>query len=235
MSGHGAAQVCSQSRWKPSSIGPVFALPRCLKLLDELILLRDVAMHQRREPPDRRVSNTENAEIHEERVTNFYMSHRDLAADTPMPYGGTLAMTRLLEVPIGRSRELNNRRLIMNTLSIRASPAFRYMSALRLSSISSLAVSQVMALCGSFIVGNGCSIHSSCHLPIGCLSSMRSLHHPSGDFLVVIADIFWQGQSKSPPFLFGFQQDFLSLVNRLVLGIVDNKCIRETSVHLLPE
>ena len=73
------------------------AAPRCLKLLDELILLPDVAMHQRREPPDRRMSNTENAEIHEEGVTNFYLSHRDLAADTPMPYGGTLAMTRLLE------------------------------------------------------------------------------------------------------------------------------------------
>ena len=42
------------------------ASPRYLKLLDELILLRDVAMHQHREPPDSRVSNTENAEIHEE-------------------------------------------------------------------------------------------------------------------------------------------------------------------------
>ena len=73
------------------------ASPRCLKLLDELILLRDVAMHQRREPPNRRVSNTENAEIHEEGVTNLYLTQRDLAEDTPMPYGGTLAMTRLLD------------------------------------------------------------------------------------------------------------------------------------------
>ena len=46
MSGHGVARVCSQSRWKPSSIGPCVASPRCLKLLDELILLRDVAMHR---------------------------------------------------------------------------------------------------------------------------------------------------------------------------------------------
>ena len=73
------------------------ASPRCLKLLDELILLRDLAMHQRREPPDRRVRNTVNAEIHEEGVTNLYLTHRDLAEDTPMPYGGTLAMTRLLD------------------------------------------------------------------------------------------------------------------------------------------
>ena len=73
------------------------AAPRCLKLLDELILLRDVAMHQRREPPDSRASNTENAGIHEERVTNLYLTHRDLAEDTPMPYGGTLAMTQLLD------------------------------------------------------------------------------------------------------------------------------------------
>ncbi len=71
--------------------------PRCLKLLDELIILRDVAMHRLREPPDRRMSDAENTELHEEMVTNFYLSHRDLAADTPMPYGGTLAMTRLLE------------------------------------------------------------------------------------------------------------------------------------------
>ena len=73
------------------------AAPRCLKLLDELIILRDVAMHQLREPPDSQVSDAENTELHEEMVTNFYLSHRDLAADTPMPYGGTLAMTRLLE------------------------------------------------------------------------------------------------------------------------------------------
>ncbi len=73
------------------------AAPRCLKLLDELIILRDVAMHHLGEPPDRQVSHTENAEIHEEWVTNFYLSHRDLAENTPMPYGGTLAMTRLLE------------------------------------------------------------------------------------------------------------------------------------------
>ena len=73
------------------------AAPRCLKLLDELILLRDAAMHQRREPPDSRVSKTENAEIHEEGVTNLYLTHRDLAEDTPMLYGGTLAMTRLLD------------------------------------------------------------------------------------------------------------------------------------------
>ena len=70
--------------------------PHCLKLLDELIIMRDVAMHRHGEPPDRRVSAAENAEIHEEMVTNFYLSHRDLAEDTPMPYGGTLAMTRLL-------------------------------------------------------------------------------------------------------------------------------------------
>ena len=73
------------------------AAPRCLKLLDELIILRDVAMHRLREPPDSQVSDAENTELHEEMVTNFYLSHRDLAADTPMPYGGTLAMTRLLE------------------------------------------------------------------------------------------------------------------------------------------
>ena len=39
-------------------------------------------MHQRREPPDRQVSNTENAEIHEEGVTNLYLTHRDLAEYT---------------------------------------------------------------------------------------------------------------------------------------------------------
>ena len=54
-------------------------------------------MHQRSDPPDRRVSNAENAVIHEEGVTNLYLSHRDLAEDTPIPYGGTLAMTRLLD------------------------------------------------------------------------------------------------------------------------------------------
>ena len=73
------------------------AAPRCLKLLDELILLRDVAMHRVGGPPDRRMSDAENTELHEEMVTNFYLSHRDLAEDTPMPYGGTLAMTRLLD------------------------------------------------------------------------------------------------------------------------------------------
>ena len=73
------------------------ASPRCLKLLDELILLCNVAMLQRREPPDRRVSNTINTEIHEEGVTNLYLTHWDLAEDTPLPYGGTLAMTRLLD------------------------------------------------------------------------------------------------------------------------------------------
>ena len=69
----------------------------CLKLLDDLIIMRDVAMHRFGEPPDSRVSDAENTEIHEERVTNLYLSHRDLAEDTPMPYGGTLAMTRLLD------------------------------------------------------------------------------------------------------------------------------------------
>ena len=73
------------------------ASPRCLKLLDELILLRDVAMHQHREPPDSRVRNTVNAQIHEEEVTNLYLTHRDLGEDTPMPYGGTLSMIRLLD------------------------------------------------------------------------------------------------------------------------------------------
>ena len=70
--------------------------PRCLKLLDELIILREAAMHRVGGPPDRRMSDAENAELHEEMVTNFYLSHRDLAEDSPMPYGGTLAMTRLL-------------------------------------------------------------------------------------------------------------------------------------------
>ena len=73
------------------------ASPRCLKLLDELILLRDVAMHRVGGPPDRRMSDAENTELHAEMATNFYLSHRDLAEDTPMPYGGTLAMTRLLD------------------------------------------------------------------------------------------------------------------------------------------
>ena len=73
------------------------AAPRCLKLVDELILWRDAAMHQHQEPLDRRASNTENAEIHEEEVSNLYLAHRDLGEDTPMPYGGTLAMTRLLD------------------------------------------------------------------------------------------------------------------------------------------
>ena len=73
------------------------ASPRCLKLLDELILLRDAAMHQHQEPPDSRASNTENAEIHEEEVSNLYMEHRDIGGDALMPYGGTLAMTRLLD------------------------------------------------------------------------------------------------------------------------------------------
>ena len=71
--------------------------PRCLKLLDELIIMRDVAMHRIGEPPDRRMSDAENAALHEEMVTNFYLCHRDLAEDTPMPYGGTLAMTQLLD------------------------------------------------------------------------------------------------------------------------------------------
>ncbi len=70
--------------------------PRCLELLDDLIVMRDVAMHRVGEPPDRQVSAAENAGKHEEMVTNFYLSHRSLAEDTPMPYGGTLAMTRLL-------------------------------------------------------------------------------------------------------------------------------------------
>ena len=70
--------------------------PRCLELLDDLIVMRDVAMHRIGEPPDSQVSAAENAGIHEEMVTNFYLSHRSLAEDTPMPYGGTLAMTRLL-------------------------------------------------------------------------------------------------------------------------------------------
>ena len=69
---------------------------RCLELLDDLVVMRDVAMHRIGEPPDRQVSAAENAGIHEEMVTNFYLSHRSLAEDTPMPYGGTLAMTRLL-------------------------------------------------------------------------------------------------------------------------------------------
>ena len=56
-----------------------------------------VAMHQRQEPLDRRASNTENAEIHEEEVSNLYLEHRDLGGDTLMPCGGTLAMTRLLD------------------------------------------------------------------------------------------------------------------------------------------
>ena len=72
------------------------AAPRCLKLLDELIILRDVAMHRVGEPPNRRMSDAENTVLHDEMVTNFYLSHRDLAEDTTMPYGGTLAMTRLL-------------------------------------------------------------------------------------------------------------------------------------------
>ncbi len=67
------------------------------EILDELIIMRDVAMHRIGEPPDSQVSAVENAEIHGEMVTNFYLSHRSLAEDTPMPYGGTLAMTRLLD------------------------------------------------------------------------------------------------------------------------------------------
>ena len=70
--------------------------PRCLELLNDLIVMRDVAMHRIGAPPDSQVSAAENAGIHEEMVTNFYLSHRSLAEDTPMPYGGTLAMTRLL-------------------------------------------------------------------------------------------------------------------------------------------
>ena len=96
MSGHGAVRGCSRSRWKPSSIGPVSQSPRCLKLLDELIILRDVAMHRVGEPPNRRMSDAENTALHEELVTNFYLSHRDLAEDTTLPYCGTLAMIRLL-------------------------------------------------------------------------------------------------------------------------------------------
>ena len=70
--------------------------PKCLKQLDNLIFLRDVAKHRGGEPLSTQVSDAENAEIHEEMVTNFYLSHRDLAEDTPMLYGGTLAKTRLL-------------------------------------------------------------------------------------------------------------------------------------------
>ena len=69
---------------------------RCLELLDDLVVMRDVSMHRIGEPPNSQVSTTENAGIHEEMVTNFYLSHRSLAEDTPVPYGGTLAMTRLL-------------------------------------------------------------------------------------------------------------------------------------------
>ena len=65
--------------------------------MDALIILGDGAMHQRREPQDRRVSDAKNADIHEELVTNCYLSHLELAADTPMPYGGTLTMTRPLD------------------------------------------------------------------------------------------------------------------------------------------
>ena len=69
---------------------------RCLELLYDQIVIRDVAMHRIGEPPDSQVSAAENLGIHEEMVTNFYLSNRSLSEDTPMPYGGTLAMTRLL-------------------------------------------------------------------------------------------------------------------------------------------
>ena len=45
--------------------------PRCLELLDDLIVMREVAMHRIGEPPDSQVSDAENAGIHEEMVTNF--------------------------------------------------------------------------------------------------------------------------------------------------------------------
>ena len=47
---------------------------RCLELLNDLIVIRDVAMHRIREPPDNQVSAAENTRIHEEMVTNFYLS-----------------------------------------------------------------------------------------------------------------------------------------------------------------
>lgn len=71
------------------------ASPRFMKLLEELILLRDLAMHPRGGPPDKHLGDTENTEILEEMVTNFDLSNRELTEDSPMPYSGTLSITRL--------------------------------------------------------------------------------------------------------------------------------------------
>ena len=96
MSGHGAVRGLLPVEVETIVYWACVASPRCLKLLDELIILRDVAMHRVGEPPNRRMSDAENTALHEELVTNFYLSHRDLAEDTTLPYCGTLAMIRLL-------------------------------------------------------------------------------------------------------------------------------------------
>ena len=68
---------------------------RADKLVTDLVSWRDVAMH-RYQPPDPAAEVGSHAQLHYERVSEFYLEHEWLAGKVPLSFGEELALARLL-------------------------------------------------------------------------------------------------------------------------------------------
>lgn len=69
--------------------------PRADKLVTDIVSWRDVAMH-RYQPPDPAAEVGGHAQLHYERISEFYLEHPWLAGKSPPSYGEELALARLL-------------------------------------------------------------------------------------------------------------------------------------------
>ena len=69
--------------------------PRADKLVTDIVSWRDVAMH-RYQPPDPAAEVGGHAQLHYERISEFYLEHPWLAGKAPLSYGEELALARLL-------------------------------------------------------------------------------------------------------------------------------------------
>ena len=69
--------------------------PRADKLVTDVVSWRDVAMH-RYQPPDPAAEVGRHAQLHYERVSEFYLEHEWLAGKVPLSSGEEMALVRLL-------------------------------------------------------------------------------------------------------------------------------------------
>ena len=69
--------------------------PRADKLVTDIVSWRDVAMH-RYQAPDPAAEVGSHAQLHYERISEFYLEHPWLAGKVPLSYGEELALARLL-------------------------------------------------------------------------------------------------------------------------------------------